>query len=77
MADEITIERSFWKQTRDYFEDVRAEMRRVTWPGRQEIYGTTVMVIATTFAFAFYFWFCDTVFQRVVASVLGWFAHRG
>jgi preprotein translocase subunit SecE len=76
MADEINIEKSFWKRTREYFTDVRAEMKRVTWPGRQEIYSTTIMVIATTFAFAFYFWFCDAAFQRLVASVLSWLAHR-
>ena len=76
MADEITIEKSFWKQTREYFADVRAEMKRVTWPAKQEIYGTTVMVIATTFAFAFYFWACDAIFQNLVARLLGWFAHR-
>ena len=76
MADEITIEKSFWKRTQEYFADVRAEMKRVTWPGRQEIYGTTIMVIATTFAFAFYFWCCDAAFQRLMAWVLGWLAHR-
>jgi len=77
MAEEITLRKSFWTRTRDYVTDVRAEMKRVTWPGRQEIYGTTVMVIATTFAFGFYFWFCDSVFSSLVRRVLAWMAHNG
>jgi preprotein translocase subunit SecE len=76
MAEEILIQKNLWKRTRDYFADVRAEMKRVTWPGKQEIYGTTVMVIATTFAFAFYFWACDAIFQQLVVRLLNWLAHK-
>jgi preprotein translocase SecE subunit len=77
MAEEITLRKGFWKETRDYFAEVRAEMRRVTWPGRMEIQGTTAMVIITTFMFGFYFWICDMVFQNLVGRVLSWFAHKG
>jgi preprotein translocase subunit SecE len=76
MAEEITIQKSWWQRTRDYFGDVRVEMKRVTWPSKQEIYGTTVMVIATTFAFGFYFWICDSVFSVLVRRLLNWLGHR-
>jgi preprotein translocase subunit SecE len=76
MAEEITIQRNWWQRTREYFGDVRVEMKRVTWPGKQEIYGTTVMVIATTFAFGFYFWICDSVFAAAVRRLLDWLAHK-
>jgi preprotein translocase subunit SecE len=76
MAEEITIEKSFLKRTQDYFRDVRVEMKRVTWPGRMEIQGTTAMVIITTFLFGFYFWICDSVFQYTVGRVLSWFTHK-
>ena len=76
MADELALQKKdAWQRTRDYFADVRAEMRRVTWPGKQEIYGTTVMVIITTFAFAFYFYLCDTAFSRAASRLLSWLAH--
>ncbi len=77
MGDEVSIQKSFWKQIQDYVSDVRVEMKRVTWPGKQEIYGTTVMVILTTFLFGIYFWICDQGFSRAVASVLTYFLHRG
>jgi preprotein translocase subunit SecE len=76
MAEEITIQKSFLQRTRDYFGDVRVEMKRVTWPSKQEIYGTTVMVIATTFAFAFYFWICDSAFGVLVHRLLTWLGRK-
>ncbi|MCL5006503.1 MAG: preprotein translocase subunit SecE [Acidobacteria bacterium] len=72
MAGEITINKSLWIRFTDYVSDVRAEMRRVTWPGRQEVYGTTVMVIITTFLFGFYFMLCDGAFSRLVTFILNW-----
>jgi preprotein translocase subunit SecE len=77
MGDEVSIQKSFWHQVRDYVSDVRVEMKRVTWPGKQEIYGTTVMVILTTFGFGIYFWICDMAFQRAVNGILTYFLHRG
>jgi len=56
---------------------VRTEMKRVTWPNKQEIYGTTVMVLITTFLFGFYFWVCDQVFMASVSRILRHFLHGG
>jgi preprotein translocase subunit SecE len=77
MGDEVSIQKNWWQQVRRYISDVRVEMKRVTWPGKQEIYGTTVMVILTTFLFGIYFWICDQGFSRAVSSVLRLFLHRG
>jgi preprotein translocase subunit SecE len=77
MGEQVSIEKSHWAQVRDYFSDVRTEMKRVTWPNRQEIYGTTVMVLITTFLFGFYFFVCDKVFAAAVSSILRHFLHRG
>jgi len=77
MGEQISIEKSGWVRFRDYFSDVRTEMRRVTWPNRQEIYGTTVMVLITTFLFGFYFYICDRVFSLTVSRVLHYFLHHG
>lgn len=77
MADELAVQKNLWVRVRDYVDDVRIEMRKVTWPSKQEIYGTTVMVIITTFLFAFYFYLCDETFSRLVSKALKWFLHRG
>jgi preprotein translocase subunit SecE len=72
MVDELSSGKEVAGRIGSYVKDVRAEMKRVTWPGRQEVYGTTVMVIITTFLFGFYFMLCDEVFSRLVTYVLNW-----
>jgi preprotein translocase subunit SecE len=91
MADQVSVRKEepssvqaaldqtkgIWQQLRQYLSDVKVETKRVTWPGKQEIYGTTVMVILTTFIFGIYFWMCDQTFQIVVARILKFLMHRG
>jgi preprotein translocase subunit SecE len=50
--------------------EVRGELKKVTWPGRQEVYATTLVVMATTVFFGFYLWGLDLVFSRVLSQVL-------
>ena len=77
MADELAIQKNPWQRLREYIADVRTEMRRVTWPSKQEIYGTTVMVILTTFLFGAYFDICDALFRAGVTRLLKFLIHRG
>jgi preprotein translocase subunit SecE len=76
MADELTLAKKPWESVRSYFEGVRIEMKKVTWPGKQEIYGTTIMVILTTFLFSAYFWVCDAVSSHLISWLLKVFLHR-
>jgi preprotein translocase subunit SecE len=73
MAEEIGKSKGSLQRLRDYFGEVRSEMRRVTWPGKQEVYGLTVMVVLTTFIFGAYFWITDHFFSLVVARILSYF----
>ena len=61
---------------RNYYGEVRNEMRRVSWPGRQEVYGTTVVVIITVFLFGLYFFIVDSAFSYVVNKVIDFLLHR-
>ena len=66
-----------WQNFRQYASEVKIETKRVTWPGMQEVYGTTVMVVLTTFLFGIYFWICDQLFQySIVKRLLGYLMHR-
>jgi preprotein translocase SecE subunit len=69
--------KSAWPRFRQYASEVIVETRKVTRPGKQEVYGTTVMVILTTFLFGIYFWICDQIFQNVVSRLLKYLVHRG
>jgi preprotein translocase subunit SecE len=63
-----------WVQsTKDYVNDLKLEMKRVTWPNRKQVEGTTAVVIFSVFAFAGYFWMVDGVLSAGVKSVLRFF----
>ena len=49
----------WWGQTRTFLTEVRNEMRRVTWPGRNEVWATTVVVIIVSVFFGLYLWGLD------------------
>ena len=69
MADELVVKKESWiESTRQYLIDIRGEMKRVTWPSRQKVESTTVVVIASVFAFALYFKVVDTIIDRTVVA---------
>ena len=56
-------------RTRDYFNELKLEMRRVTWPNRKQVEGTTMVVIFTVFAFAAFFAVVDAVLNDTVVRL--------
>jgi preprotein translocase subunit SecE len=62
--------------TREFFRDVSSEMKKVTWPARNEVVGTTVVVIVATFVFAIYLWACDLVFFQAIDFLFTRFGAR-
>ncbi len=51
---------------KDYTNDLKLEMRRVTWPNRKQVENTTAVVLFSVFAFAFYFWIVDGILSAGV-----------
>jgi preprotein translocase subunit SecE len=60
--------------TKEYFEDLKAEMRRVTWPTWKQVRATTTVVIVSVFAFAAYFRLVDYVVSRGVTKIFDAFS---
>ena len=52
--------------SREFFRDTAAEMKKVTWPTRNDVLGTTVVVIIATIVFAVYLWGCDVLFYKAI-----------
>lgn len=52
---------SWLPRFRAYVEELRHEMRLVTWPNRNQVRSTTVVVLVTVFAFAVFFGVVDLV----------------
>jgi preprotein translocase subunit SecE len=57
----------WWGRARTFLHEVRAELRRVTWPSRAEVIATTWVVLLTSAFFGTYLWGLDVLFARGVA----------
>jgi preprotein translocase subunit SecE len=70
MAGELEPKKTNWiENTRSYLGDIRSEMKRVTWPSRDRVQSTTVVVILSVFIFAAYLGIVDAVIERTVVQV--------
>jgi len=58
---------SAMQQIRDYTKDVSAEMRKVSWPTRDELRDSTVVVIVTVLLVAAFIGIVDQILNRAVA----------
>jgi preprotein translocase subunit SecE len=56
-----------------FLREVRAELKKVTWPSRNEVYSTTIVVIFATIFFGFYLFFMDVVFSWLIQRVKDFF----
>ncbi len=54
-----------------FIQQVRAEVSKVTWPGRRETLTTTVMVFLMAFAAAVFFFIADQILSWLVSLALG------
>ena len=55
--------------TKNYVGELQLEMKRVTWPNRKQVEGTTAIVIITVFAFAAYFFVVDKMMFSAVHGI--------
>jgi preprotein translocase subunit SecE len=59
----------WYKKLGNFFRDVRSELKKVTWPSKNEVVSTTIVVIAATIFFGFYLFFMDVIFSWVITQV--------
>jgi preprotein translocase subunit SecE len=60
---------NWWTKTRTFLTEVRSELRKVTFPAREEVIGTTIVVIITSVLFAVYLWAADQVITQVYTAI--------
>ncbi|MFN8459929.1 MAG: preprotein translocase subunit SecE [Anaerolineae bacterium] len=53
-----------------YFKDTRAELRKVSWPTREETQNLTLIIVGVTVAMAAFLGILDYVFQIIVGGVI-------
>ena len=65
------------ERSKQFYQDVRNEMKKVSWPGRQEIVGTTVVVVAAVFFFGVYLGLVDYLLLIGVDKIFKYFGVGG
>jgi preprotein translocase subunit SecE len=58
-------------ELKTFFTEVRSELKKVTWPSKNEVYSTTIVVILTTVFFGFYLYGLDILLSQLFTKVLG------
>ncbi len=61
---------TLWGSTVQFLREVRVELKKVTWPSRNEIIGSTAVVIMASFVVSFFLGFVDLVLQKVLGIIL-------
>jgi preprotein translocase subunit SecE len=60
----------FTQRTKSFFKEVQIEMKKVTWPTRGELYGSTAVVIACTILLSVAMGLFDGLLGRVTEFLL-------
>lgn len=58
---------------RQYFKDVRSELRKVVWPSRPELIASTIIVIVTVLFFSLYIGGLDSLFSEAIHLIANTF----
>ena len=67
-----------WTESaKQFYADVRSEMKKVSWPGRQEVTGTTIVVVVAVFFFGFYLGLVDYLLALGLDRILRYFRVTG
>jgi preprotein translocase subunit SecE len=69
--------KDIYQSSRQFYLDVRGEMKKVSWPSRDEVFGTTAIVIASVFFFGLYLGLVDAVLAQGFKKVLEYFTGAG
>lgn len=52
-----------------FLKEVKAEMKKVSWPQRKDVTGTTIVTIVATLLLALYLYFADIIFTYLVKYI--------
>ena len=67
---EVGMFRKFTDSIREFFNDVRGELKKVSFPTRAETIGSTTVVIVFCIIMSFYLSFIDSVLKWAVGKIL-------
>ncbi len=60
---------NWWNRLTTFLREVTVETKKVTWPTKQEVMNTTVVVVIASFLFGIYLYVCDLAFYKMVNGI--------
>ena len=58
------------EKIKNFFQEVSVELKKVSWPTRQQTVSATMVVITVAFIVAFFLGIVDIVLARIVGSIM-------
>lgn len=60
-----------FKKIVTYVKEAREELKKVTWPDRDEVTSFTMVVIVSVVIVSLFLWFVDTALMSLIKLVIG------
>ena len=64
---------NIFKRIKNYLNEVRGELKKVTWPTRNDMYKTTIAVIVSSIIFGIYLQVVDLSFSAIIQKIINVF----
>jgi preprotein translocase subunit SecE len=61
---------NWWTKAKEFLSEVRTEMRKVSFPTRDEVVGTTIVVMVTSVIFGLYLFSADRIIQWAYQGIV-------
>jgi preprotein translocase subunit SecE len=61
---------NWWTKAKEFLSEVRTEMRKVSFPTRDEVVGTTIVVLITSVIFGAYLFSADRLIQWAYQGIV-------
>jgi len=59
------------KQFIDFAKEAKEELRKVTWPDRDEVTSFTIVVVITVIMISLFLWLVDSALMKLIKVVMG------
>ncbi|MBZ0160305.1 preprotein translocase subunit SecE [Candidatus Methylomirabilis sp.] len=60
-----------WQQLVQFLKEVRTELKKVNWPLKKEVVGSTIVVIVSVFILSFFLGAIDMTLQKLLTLMVG------
>jgi preprotein translocase subunit SecE len=61
---------NIFKRIGNYLNEIKGELKKVTWPTKNDMQKTTIAVIISSFIFGIYLFLVDVIFSKIINEVI-------